>query len=111
MTKNEQNTAIAEACGFKPEITVTSGGSAMTIKNPNSGGRRLIPDYCHDLNAMNEAEKVLTEAQFRNYIFAIHCAWSGNEINHTPAAMRENISATAPQRAESFLRSLGLWKD
>jgi hypothetical protein len=62
----------------------------------------LIPDYLTDLNAMHEAEKVLTTADLResyeNFMF-----W--DEKGKYPL-----WGATATQRAEAFLRTLNLWK-
>lgn len=61
-----------------------------------------LPDYLNDLNAMHEAEKVLTEDQARNYSELLR----GFQVVHFGA-----IHATASQRAEAFLRTLGLWED
>jgi len=66
----------------------------------------VIPDYLNDLNAMHEAEKRLRTPR-------------GDESNRMAEdrmveyAERLNycIDATAPQRAEAFLRTLNLWID
>jgi hypothetical protein len=80
MTNQQINIAIAEACGYSQQE----------------------PDYCHDLNAMHDAENVLdTETEDNitgSYSAYAQClAWAGG------------YSATALQRAEAFLRAIGKW--
>jgi hypothetical protein len=65
-------------------------------------------DYCTDLNAMHEAEKMLTKEQrreYQNYMYDMAC-----EINNTCGRWMP-YSATARYRAEAFLRTLGKWED
>jgi hypothetical protein len=57
------------------------------------------PDYCNDLNAMHEAEKVLT---FKDWEF--YCDELGGSFQGC-------AHATARQRAEAFLRTLGKWEE
>ncbi len=62
-----------------------------------------LPDYLNDLNAMHEAEKVLTDAQRKQYAELLlpmmgEPEWSYNDV-----------FATAAKRAEAFLRTLNLW--
>ena len=62
------------------------------------------PNYSGDLNACFEMEKSLDAAQWASY-------WSFLEPlacmpNNTPI-----IFATAAQRAEAFLRTVGKWKE
>ena len=81
MNKQDQNYAIAWKCGLRGEGT---------------------PDYLNDLNAMHEAEKVLTDEQKREYricLFRLCDCYAGREVH-----------ATAAQRAEAFLKTLNLWK-
>ena len=62
-----------------------------------------VKDYCNDLNAMHEAEKYLdTDELFRGYYFAL-C-----DITRST---RWPVHATARQRAEAFLRTLGKWDE
>jgi hypothetical protein len=56
-------------------------------------------NYCGDLNAMHEAEKMLTPTQIEDYIIEVM------QFSHEP------IIATARQRAEAFLRTLGKWEE
>ena len=86
MTDEQINAAIAEACGwFKPNETPVF--------------TRYLPDYCTDLNAMAEAEKVLTYKQFEDYLMELL------------DFIDEPMLSTARQRAEAFLRALGHWEE
>ncbi len=58
-------------------------------------------DWCNDLNAMHEAEDTLVGQQFPAYAFVL------NDIEGSLWGMR----ATARQRAEAFLRTLGKWEE
>jgi hypothetical protein len=90
MTQEEQRTAIAEACGWKTGYR--DAVSSVTA----------LPNYLNDLNAMHEAEKVLTSEQVTSYVYSLE---SMNERWSTPAF------ATAAQRAEAFLRTIGKWRE
>lgn len=58
-------------------------------------------NYCTDLNAMHEAEKThRASGDWHEYI----------QILDTLSEV-DPIYATARQRAEAFLRTLGLWKE
>jgi len=87
MTDEQINAAIAEACGW-----------AHANIEPHA-----YPNYCIDLNAMHEAEKVLTREQINAFCQKLfptnYCGvwWS--------------IHATARQRAEAFLKTLGKWEE
>ena len=97
MSEQEINEAIAEACGRE--------------RNPDGGwypdnglrvGTQAIPDYCNDLNAMHQAEKVLTDDQREVFYPRNLGAWQ------SPFNV---IYATARQRAEAFLRTVGKWEE
>ena len=103
MTDDEINVAIAEACGWSKEDGVyfwTANGIDCTCPE--------LWDWCNDLNAMHEAEKVLTEMgvnkwwAYANYIL---------RNKPTPFGAETAIHATARQRAEAFLRTLGRWRN
>jgi hypothetical protein len=65
-------------------------------------------DWCNDLNAMHEAEKVLKGyEQIATYVWHLENRsgdWSTDE--HLMAT-----HATARQRAEAFLRTIGKWEE
>jgi len=96
MTDQQINAAIAETCGRRRN---RNGGWY-----PDNGwdfGTQGIPDYCNDLNAMHEAEELLKGKQFEAY---------GIELNDIEGSLW-GIRATARQRAEAFLRTLGKWEE
>ena len=57
---------------------------------------------CNDLNAMHDAEKVLTDDQ-RDIFYP---RWLGGFMSRTGP-----IYATARQRAQAFLRTMGKWEE
>ena len=111
MTREKQRIAIATACGFTDIMLPTGFHQKMSDeKSKECGGswRFQIPDYLTDLNAMHEAEKVLTEKGVNawwTYVGFIH------RHNPTPFGTETAVHATAAQRAEAFLRALGLWEE
>lgn len=120
MNKDKQRIAIAEACGWKTELC---DGDHQRCQNgmcyPNRFCNEVIPvwwienserypgvyanppDYLNDLNAMHEAEKVLALKDRRN-----HALWLADKCGDLGC-----IYATAAQRAEAFLRTLGKWEE
>lgn len=101
MNKKKQRIAIADACGW--EIGERWNGPGNSPVTP--WGRlkpkdwTTLPDYLNDLNAMHEAEKTLYGMQCNKY------AWGLGLTNYTIA------HATAAQRAEAFLRTIGKWEE
>lgn len=104
MNKERQRVKIAVACGWRwREIGDTIEWIAPKRYSP--------PDYPNDLNAMHEAEKVLTSPQLEQFgryltklvtgIFQMHHAhYDTARISH----------ATASQRAEAFLKTIKKWE-
>jgi hypothetical protein len=106
MTNEQINIVIAEACGYE---WVSNGWGCRFLGSPTEksfgpdtqsplcedayGG---LPDYCNCLNAMHEAEKVLNKNQWVAY---------GRELSRLNVFPM--VHATARQRAEAFLRTLG----
>ncbi len=113
MSPEAQRIAIAEACGLKP---VQSDDRFWDFESKKVGAisrealMALVPDYLNDLNAMHEAEKVLTSPQrdeYRDFIAEHYRQAVGYTWDDGSAAA---IHAPAAQRAEAFLRTLGLWQ-
>jgi hypothetical protein len=115
MTDEQINAAIAEACGFicLDEFQVDKDGAKFRFWDypKNWKGANKQPwclDFCNDLNAMHEAEKVLTKEQVREY--QIYMYDMACEIQNTCGRWMP-YSATARYRAEAFLRTLGNWEE
>jgi hypothetical protein len=107
MTEQEQRIAIAEVRGWYDIGEPT--WNRRVLGRLGQGPLRNIPDYPQDLNAMHEAEKVLTEKHVRSYAFIL-----AQVLDTIPTVDLDdqflNIHATAAQRAEAFLRTFNLWK-
>ena len=79
-----------------------------------------VPDYPHDLNAMHEAETVLTEDQRLAYVRELNIRHPTADIDAPDPSTRKGAlelraevfllaHAPAKLRAEAFLRVLNLW--
>lgn len=71
---------------------------------PAHSGWVLAKNYPNDLNAMHEAEKLLDE---KNLQFT----YSHNLYNIVVPENVQPFRATAAQRAEALLRTIGKWSD
>jgi hypothetical protein len=106
MKPEEQRIAIAEACGYRNialrEDQDKDFDPVLTgFKNDNHFDEQ-IPDYLNSLNAMHKAmRKGLTGSeQLRTY--------EAHLLYLSPDYPTE---ATAAQRAEAFLRTIGKWEE
>lgn len=109
--KDEQiNIAIAEKCGYNDVKQRIAEGTIKVItgfKEPWQDEE--IPDYCNDLNAMHEAWETLTlvkKRQFETELYRVIIC--DGDYNRNDDAMKIT-NASARQRAEAFLQTLGLW--
>jgi hypothetical protein len=107
MKPEQQRIAIAKVCGFTDFFT-PSKFELFGKHEPESMGRDYldVPDYPSDLNAMHEAENLLTDAQSDRYISIL----DKMIVKPKRGICYYVAHATAAQRAEAFLRSLGLWE-
>jgi len=113
MTDEQINAAIAEACGWT-EIRNSVYRHHKPWGHPplNHDRIKLLPDYCADLNAMHEAEKVLMQNNnWRIGEYEARLFSSVGEMNNVSSWRGVSLCfhATARQRAEAFLRTLGKW--
>jgi len=123
MSPEEQRIAIAEACGlnqlgYMPSVIT---GKATLVHVGEGMTPCMVPDYLNDLNAMHEAEKVLTKEQQGLYLSISYDIVLGQkplfdayissywEVPTEDAYTQMTLGA--PQRAEALLRTLNLWKD
>lgn len=122
MTEQEQNLAIAEFCGVEltgwycPKCRVQVSPEEVTFYQEHdnrSGGcgegvtARPLPEYVHDLNAVYEAEEHL-QSPYSVYVATLEhvCGSAGDNALAWPY-----IHATAAQRCEALLKTIGKWKD
>ncbi len=107
MSSEEQRIKIAAACGW-----VRNGDEGIygCWDDPQGFTRSDCPDYLNDLNAMHEAEKVLSTHHCRLYADELH-GLIMKSWNPVHSQMFCILHATAAQRAEALLKTLGLWKE
>jgi hypothetical protein len=115
MKPEKQRIAIAEACGLPKPYSMCFGKvpntlchSVMVTNGVKHG--MPIPDYLNDLNAMHQAEKVLTKNKSMEYAFRLADSWILNGEDKQPDLVR-GFCATAAERAEAFLKTIGKWED
>ncbi len=137
MNTEKQRIAIAEACGWKrtgandhtspkhitlnvsedggpvhsrKAITWESKGPHERLEAPDGSGSYFLcgcdntaelPDYLNDLNACHEMEKVMTRDQVYEY-------WV---LLSDQSSIPRSVLSPAPERCESFLRTIGKWED
>jgi hypothetical protein len=107
MNEDKHRIALAEACGWtwKPGY-VTPYGADRPLNiwfAPNGKAAKSgPPDYPNDLNAMHEAEKTALpknkRTEYHETLYKI-CGGLSNAID-----------ATAAQRFEALLRTIGKWE-
>ena len=109
MKPETQRIAIAEECGFVITLIEYDADGCISrvwATTPDSWSgkdvRPWLPDFTGDLNAMHEAEKVLTPKQQTEYAYQLEALCCPREYGW---------HATAAQRAEAFLKTLNLWTE
>ncbi len=95
MNDREINTRIAEL----------RGGGSSHHANINASGLIRLATYTTDLNAMHEAERTLSPLLRAEYTINLR------KLTMTRGIELDYVGATARQRAEAFLRTLGKWRD
>ncbi len=112
-TTEEKRIAIAEACGW---TTVHENRGKIVGFVPDSemmdsqGADEMlfeVPDYFKDLNAMHEAELTMTGTQYDLWCGCLSESFIDNKDRDKGLGI---YSASAPQRAEAFGLTLGLWE-
>jgi hypothetical protein len=109
MKAEQQRIAIAEARG------IVSRDQWGPLYKTARGVLRGCPDYCNDLNAMHEAMAHLEPEQVDQFAAELSGIvlenrekywWdlTSNEVGHV-------ANATAAQRAEAFLKTIGKWEE
>jgi hypothetical protein len=116
MSEQEINLAIADACGrngwwcpqCKKLVPEESLGYQCRHANCTESARQA-PNYVGDLNAMAEAEETLTDEQLVTMHDRLGCIIVGQSaMKNYMARDRWVWRGTARQRAEAFLRTLGI---
>jgi hypothetical protein len=120
MTDEQINIAIAESLGWtncRLAIKGAGGGTRYPTAHgmpPNRKYESSCPNYTADLNACHELEKTLDDKQLARYAQQI-IGSARRKMNipdhesHYPVPFI--ISATARQRCEAYLKTIGKWKE
>lgn len=121
MTPEAQRIAVAEACGWNIQDAACPTGVRMWTHPKHPYGWRAdsdLPNYPADLNAMHEAEKVLTFSQRAEYAVNLQeilgCCIVGyvsGDYHNELRQLAKFAGATAAHRCEAFLRTIGRWEE
>lgn len=110
MRPDKQRTEIAKACGW----TVGQDNHWYSPLGNDQGFwyENELPNYLNDLNAMHEAEKMLKNLIGNNWVIEyerslIYVLRRDDGYPGLPFLWK----ATAPQRAEAFLKTIGKWEE
>jgi len=117
MTPEQINATIAGACGWvvafppnePPHPQTRKGGILLPyyVVHKTTGERLMyFPNYHGDLDAIHGAEKVLLRHGPRSE-FLTYC----NALVSICGSWSDALIATAAQRSEAFLKTLGLWEE
>jgi hypothetical protein len=101
MTDEQINAAIAEACG------IVGKDKYGPLYQTSDGWVVDCPQFATDLNAMHSAEKVLAPKNWDRFSEK----WWNYYHHLLDGDVHKTIHATARQRAEAFLRTLGKWEE
>lgn len=109
MNDNKQRKVIAAVTGWT-DIKIEWIGCVgcdyedLTGIDPATGKYCQLPDYLNDLNACHEMEKTgIRCSQRGSYFTWLRRICDRDKLGH------DEIQATAAQRAEAFLRTIGKW--
>jgi hypothetical protein len=115
MNVDDQRIAIAEACGWKSEPDAYYVDGVRWVKEGVTRATCDLPDYPNDLNAMHEAEGYFIASQpIRPWQYAdalMRLLWEQQHDQYCESASFLIAHATAAQRAEAFLKTIGRWKE
>ena len=121
LTPEEQRIKVAELCGWK-YIEYRNDLHPFCAKGNEEGlyglpqhdspgsngvfGDQLVPDFLNDLNAMAEAEAIMSSEQYQWFVRHLYGVVIGTRIKTdlliTPVVALL-VKATAAQRAEAFV--------
>lgn len=122
MSPQEQRIAIAEVVGWMaivhhPEQRLSESGYKMKGGLWGTSPERTlkeVPNYLSDLNAMHEAVNKLKPDKMDEFcnclIYDVVRRYAVDTDGTVKDAGFSVINATAAQRAEAFLRTVGRWK-
>jgi hypothetical protein len=107
MTFDQQNKAILELLGWKRigKFEGVHPGYAKSFEETGEAILSPLPNALQDLNLMFEAEKLLTDEEWKDYIEYLAA------FSHSIFREQQIVRASAIQKAEAFLKAKKLWKE
>ena len=111
--KSKYIEAIAEFCGWERELhTSPTGVERMRWITPEGceSAQGALPRYFDDLNAMHKAEQSLKFSERMEYAKQLAFVMTP-EVMRDTVRVSEIYRASAEQRAEAFLRTIGKWEE
>lgn len=110
MTKEKMRVKLAEWAGW---TLINATGKQPVGMNPYKTGSACsrvdtLPNYPEDLNAVHSLEEKLSPEQHLNFAYQLYLVCKAENPNRALIVAR--ISATAHQRCEALLKTLGLWE-
>jgi len=110
MNTTEQNIAIAESLGITVMVKLPTGEYKGLTKDKKGV---TVPSYTTDLNACHEFEKTLdgdNKSLYHDHL-SLNAEFTKDRHETAWRANWAACTATAAQRCEAYLRTLGLWKE
>jgi hypothetical protein len=102
--------AIAECCGWKCVDESPEFGK-LWWDTPDHRTVNRVPSYCSDLNAIHAAINTLpSDGTWGRFVEELKCVCHWDDYSRD-GKMMVAINATARQRSEAFLRTLGKWRE
>jgi hypothetical protein len=71
----------------------------------------LVPNYCGDLNEMREAERLLDDDQWLEYMLNLQDVLQRDPHRGKWIVCQDNMHSTAAQRAKAFVITIGKYKE
>jgi len=110
MTDKQINAAIAEACGWEDVCQHSKNPNVWVGKH--AGNLLEVPNFCGDLNDMYGAEQYLWRKDYyMRHDYVDELGKLLNPCNWQRMEAIDMLDATARQRAEAFLKTLGKWEE
>jgi hypothetical protein len=123
MTDKEINRAVAESVGWRlisvgcdglTDVAWLPPGALESITAFDACGSHP-PDYSNDLNAMHEVVSKLLDGEprdcFLRELQIVTQTWEKVDNDEDDDWLWHSVNATARQRAEAYLRTIGKWRD
>ena len=117
MNKEKQRIAIAEFCGWSQDEMLGWWAPDDSEWYGTNWGIDMLPEYLNDLNAMHSAVKSLDDHYMEVFGFHLQeilgCYVVGvvEDYKRHMRLLTILANATAEQRAEALLKTIGRWED